>query len=82
MEDWASPPGGFDLVAVLYMQLPKPARTAALAVAASAVAPEGTLLVVAHDQDNRTRGYGGPPDADVLYKVSDVTRPRSPPADR
>ena len=73
VEDWAPPPGGFDLVAVLYLQLPQPARAAALAVAASAVAPGGTLLVVAHDQDNLTRGYGGPPNADVLYEVSDVT---------
>ncbi|HEY4929918.1 MAG TPA: class I SAM-dependent methyltransferase [Acidimicrobiales bacterium] len=73
VEDWAAHPGGFDLVAVLYLQLPQPARGAALAVAASSVAPGGTLLVVAHDQDNLTRGYGGPPNADVLYQVSDVT---------
>jgi 2-polyprenyl-3-methyl-5-hydroxy-6-metoxy-1,4-benzoquinol methylase len=73
VEDWAPPPGGFDLVAVLYLQLPKPARAATLAVAASAVAPGGTLLVIAHDRDNLTRGYGGPPNPDVLYEVSDVT---------
>jgi SAM-dependent methyltransferase len=73
VEDWAPPPGGFDLVAVLYLQIPQPARAEALAVAASAVAPGGTLLVVAHDQDNLTRGYGGPPNPDVLYEVSDVT---------
>ena len=73
VEDWAPPPDGLDLVTVLYLQLPQPARAAALAVAASAVAPGGTLLVVAHDQDNLTRGYGGPPDPDVLYRVSDVT---------
>jgi SAM-dependent methyltransferase len=73
VEDWAPPPGGLDLVAVLYLQLPQPARAAALAAAASAVAPGGTLLVAAHDQDNLTWGYGGPPNADVLYQVSDVT---------
>ncbi len=74
VQDWAPPPEGFDLVAVLYLQLPQPERTAALDVAASAVAPGGTLLVVAHDEDNLTRGYGGPPSADVLYSVADVTR--------
>ena len=73
VEAWAPPLGGCDLVAVLYLQLPQPARSAALAVAASAVAPGGMLLVVAHDQDNLTRGYGGPPNPDVLYEVSDVT---------
>ncbi len=73
VENWTPPPDGFDLVAVLYLQLPQPARSAALAVAASAVAPGGTLLVIAHDLDNLTRGYGGPPVPDVLYRVGDVT---------
>jgi SAM-dependent methyltransferase len=73
VEHWTPPPEGFDLVAMLYLQLPQPARSAALAIAASAVAPGGTLLVVAHDVDNPTRGYGGPPNLDVLYRVSDVT---------
>jgi len=58
---------------VLYLQLPQPARSSALAVAACAVAPGGTLLVIAHDLDNLTRGYGGPPIPDVLYRVGDAT---------
>jgi SAM-dependent methyltransferase len=73
VENWTPPPDGFDLVAVLYLQLPLPTRSAALATAASAVAPGGTLLVVAHDVDNLTRGYGGPQNPDVLYRVSEVT---------
>lgn len=73
VQDWRSPPEGFDLVAVLYLQLPKPERLIALEVAASAVAPGGMLLVVAHDQENLTRGFGGPPNAAVLYNVADVT---------
>ena len=73
VQEWTPPPEGFDLVAVMYLQLPQPERSAALEVAASAVAPGGTLLVVAHDQDNLTRGFGGPPSADVLYRTADVT---------
>ena len=73
IEAWDPPPDGFDLVVMLYLQLPRPTRSAALATAASAVAPGGTLLVVAHDADNLARGFGGPPDPDVLYRVSDVT---------
>ena len=42
-------------------------------MAASAVSPGGSLLVIAHDVDNLTRGYGGPPNPDVLYRVSEVT---------
>lgn len=73
VENWKPAPGGYDLVAMLYLQLPQPARSTALATAASAVGPGGTLLVVAHHVDNLTRGYGGPPNAEVLYQVSDVT---------
>ena len=73
MENWTPPPGGFDLVTMLYLQLPRPARSAAIALAASAVAPGGTLLIVAHDVDNLTRGYGGPQNPEVLYRVREVT---------
>ncbi len=74
VQEWRPPPEGFDLVAVLYLQLPQPERSIALEVAASAVAPGGTLLVVAHDQENLTRGFGGPQNAEVLYNVADVTK--------
>ena len=73
VEEWTPPPECFDLVAVFYLQLPQPERSVALKMAASAVAPGGTLLVVAHDLDNLTRGFGGPPHAGVLYRVTDVT---------
>jgi len=73
VQEWTPPSVGFDLVAVLYLQLPQPERSTALGVAVSAVAPGGTLLVVAHDRENLTRGFGGPPNAEVLYDVADVT---------
>ena len=73
VEEWAAPPDGFDLVAVFYLQLPQPERLAALTVASTSVAHGGTLLVVAHDHDNLTKGFGGPPNEAVLYSVDDVT---------
>ena len=73
IEQWTPPPEGFDLVAMCYLQLPQPNRSSALAVAASAVARGGTLLVIAHDIDNLVRGFGGPSDPDVLYRVDEVT---------
>ena len=73
VEEWTSSPDGFDLVAVFYLQLPQPERSVALTVAATAVAPGGCLLVVAHDHENLTRGFGGPPNEAVLYSVKDVT---------
>ena len=69
---WRPPAGGYDLVAVLYLQLSPAERAEALGIAASAVAPAGTLLVVAHDADNLRRGIGGPQDPDVLYRAEEV----------
>lgn len=66
------PSGGFDVVVVAYLQLPAGDRRAALRHAAEALAPGGTLLVVAHDTTNLTDGVGGPPDPAVLYTADDV----------
>jgi SAM-dependent methyltransferase len=56
----------FDLVAVLYLQVPAAERREILARAAEAVAPGGTLLLVAHDERNLTEGHGGPRDPALL----------------
>lgn len=66
-------PGAFDLVIVFYLQLPHDEVRRVLGHAVEALAPGGTLLVVAHDLDNLEHGYGGPPTADVLYTVDLVT---------
>jgi SAM-dependent methyltransferase len=69
---WTPPEGGYDLVAVCYLQLPADQRRQAIGVAGRALAPGGTLLVVAHDSNNLTGGTGGPPNPDVLYRPADV----------
>jgi SAM-dependent methyltransferase len=61
-----------DLVLVCYLQLPTEPLAVALRHAARLVAPSGTLLVIAHERDNLTEGYGGPPDAAYLPTVADV----------
>jgi SAM-dependent methyltransferase len=61
-----------DLVLVCYLQLPTEPLAAALRHAAGLVASGGTLLVIAHERDNLTQGYGGPPDAAYLPTVADV----------
>ena len=66
------PPGAFDLVAVLYLQLPHAELARALRCAARAVAPGGALIVLGHDTRNLTDGYGGPRDASVLFTPADV----------
>lgn len=60
-------PATFDLVILFYLQLPHREVRQVLGHAVEALAPGGSLLVVAHDLDNLGHGYGGPPTADVLY---------------
>jgi SAM-dependent methyltransferase len=72
LRDWEPAPKAFELVAVLYLQLPAAERQAVLARAAEAVAPGGTLLVVGHDLQNLNGGYGGPQDPSVLFTPDEI----------
>jgi SAM-dependent methyltransferase len=69
---WTPPAPAYDLVCVFYLQLPASERPTALARAASAVRPGGTLLVVGHDLLNLAEGWGGPTQPDVLFTPDDV----------
>jgi SAM-dependent methyltransferase len=69
---WTPPAPAFDLVCVLYLQLPAPERRTVLGRAADAVRDGGTLLVVGHDLLNLTEGWGGPTQPDVLFTPDDV----------
>jgi SAM-dependent methyltransferase len=66
------PPAGLDLVVAFYLQVPAAERRLVLARAAEALAPGGTVLVVAHDLLNLTEGHGGPKEPEVLYTPDDV----------
>jgi SAM-dependent methyltransferase len=69
---WTPPARAYDLVCVFYLQLPASERPSALAHAAAAVRPGGTLLVVGHDLLNLTEGWGGPTQPEVLFTSDDV----------
>jgi 2-polyprenyl-3-methyl-5-hydroxy-6-metoxy-1,4-benzoquinol methylase len=62
----------FDLVVILYLQLPAAERRLVLGRAAAAVAPGGTLLVVGHHLQNLDGGHGGPKDPAVLLTPEQV----------
>jgi SAM-dependent methyltransferase len=64
--------GAFELVIVLYLQIPEDERQRVLSKAAEALAPGGTLLVIGHDLSNLTEGTGGPSDPAVLFTPEDV----------
>ena len=63
----------FDLVMLIYLQLPQAELQPIVARAANAVAPGGTFLLVAHDISNIEHGYGGPQDPAVLHSAAQVT---------
>ncbi|HJR04579.1 MAG TPA: class I SAM-dependent methyltransferase [Methylomirabilota bacterium] len=69
---WTPPARAYDLVCVLYLQLPPGERRTALTRAAAAVRPGGTLVVLGHDLLNLTEGWGGPTQPDVLFTPDDV----------
>jgi 2-polyprenyl-3-methyl-5-hydroxy-6-metoxy-1,4-benzoquinol methylase len=72
LTEYTPEPRAFELVIVLYLQLPQPSRGVVLRATAEAVAAGGTLVVVAHDSRNLEGGYGGPKGPDVLYTADDV----------
>ena len=72
LREYQPGPAAYDLVLLAYVHLLPDEFGALLAAAASALAPGGTLLVVGHDADNISRGYGGPQDPRVLHRVQDV----------
>jgi SAM-dependent methyltransferase len=69
---WQPPPARFDLVLLSYLQLIAEQRIVVHAAAVDALAPGGTLFLVAHHADNLEHGVGGPQIADVLYTEADL----------
>ncbi len=66
------PPRSFDLVILMYLQLPSEERRSVYRAFADSVSPGGHLLVVGHDIENLTSGVGGPQDPSVLFSAQDV----------
>ncbi|TFW03191.1 class I SAM-dependent methyltransferase [Oxalobacteraceae bacterium OM1] len=62
----------FDLVALIYLQMPQSELEPIIEQAAKAVAPGGTFLLVAHDSMNLAHGFGGPKNPAMLYTAEDV----------
>lgn len=69
---WRPTPRSFDLVALMFLHLPRDERRPVYAAAAEAVAPGGRILVVGHDRSNLTEGVGGPQDPAVLFTPAEI----------
>ncbi len=64
--------GTYDLVAVLYLHLPRPAMAEVLARCAGSLAPGGRLIVLGHDRTNLAHGVGGPQDPAILHDPDEI----------
>ena len=69
---WKAERARYDLVVVFYLQLPEVERRTVLRNAAAALAPGGTLLVVAHHLANIAEGWGGPSSPEVLCTEAEI----------
>jgi SAM-dependent methyltransferase len=70
--EWTPSERAYDLVAIVYLHLPREERVPVYAGAAAAVAPGGRLLVVGHHPLNAIDGVGGPPDTTRLFTAGDI----------
>jgi SAM-dependent methyltransferase len=70
--DYAPEDRAYELVLVLYLQLPAEQRRFVLSRAEAAVAPGGIFLLIGHDLLNMTDGVGGPSEPDVLYTPEEI----------
>jgi SAM-dependent methyltransferase len=69
---WSPPLASVDLAVLAYLQLGAAERRRAHWLAAAALAPGGTFLLVAHHSDNIAEGVGGPQDPAVLFTPDEV----------
>jgi SAM-dependent methyltransferase len=69
---WEPPDEGFDLVIILYLQIPEEERHRVWRTAAAAVTLGGRLVIIGHDSRNLEEGYGGPAQPAVLYTASEA----------
>ena len=72
--EWEPEPASYDVVLLSYLQLERARREVAHQRAVHAVAPGGTVVLIAHHTDNIVGGFGGPDRPDVLCTPADLAR--------
>ena len=69
---WEAGGTAYDLVLVVFIHLERPQRRRLHRAAAAALAPGGTVLILAHDRSNLAGGVGGPQDPAVLPTPAEI----------
>lgn len=68
------PSAAYDLVALIYLQIPQETLVPILKRSVQALIPGGHWVLIAHDSSNLEHGFGGPKHADMLYTADQVLR--------
>jgi 2-polyprenyl-3-methyl-5-hydroxy-6-metoxy-1,4-benzoquinol methylase len=69
---WEPQEAAFDLVLLAYIQAPAPIREELHRKAARALAPGGSVFLIAHHKENLEHGIGGPPSLEVLFDEEEI----------
>jgi 2-polyprenyl-3-methyl-5-hydroxy-6-metoxy-1,4-benzoquinol methylase len=69
---WEPQEAAFDLVLLAYIQAPTPIRKELHRKAAQALAPGGSVFLIAHHKENLEHGVGGPPSLEVLFDEEEI----------
>jgi SAM-dependent methyltransferase len=67
LAEWQPEPSSYDLVLLSYLQLPGELRRQVHHKVVTALAPGGTVFLIAHHLDNIEHGIGGPPYPEVNF---------------
>lgn len=78
LREWVAPVAGFDLVSAQFMHITDPPRSAIYRGLAAAVAPGGTLLVVAHHPSDMDTGLRRPPMEGLFFLAEDLAADLDP----
>ncbi len=65
--------GQYDLILLAYLHLPREQTKKCLDLAANALAPKGTILIIGHDIRNIAEGVGGPQAPGILYGPEELS---------
>ena len=72
LSEWSPPARSFDLISSHFMHLPNPRRSELFRDLATAVAPGGTLLIVAHDVSSLPAERHQAHFAELMYELDDI----------
>ena len=72
LKEWRPERGRFDLVLLSYLQVEPELRRHVHELAIEALAPGGTVFLIAHHQANLEEGVGGPQVPELLFDESDL----------